>query len=279
MKDNVKPLELPNVTYVMVETRKHQLARLAMEDCLSKVRFGDVLLLTDTLEPFEGMFTSGAAVRTHLVEDYPSKMEWCRANWFTVPPLVATSHMLLCQWDAGVWDPNVWNEEFLEYDFIGAVWNWHPSRRVGNTGFCLKSTRLARYIYDRRAKYPCDTDIEDDLLCRTYRADLEERGFSWAPEHIAHRFSYEGCGANPRPVLDSHFGFHGAFNFPKVFSDDQLELRANLMGDRPELTYSAQIIKDGFMFQSPAITKVSITMPELPEELRQPPTDLESHDA
>lgn len=240
-------ITLPDVTYVMVETLSHKMARLAMEDCLSKVEFGEVLLLTDDLTDFKsllgGSITNGHSrpikVRTHIVPNWPTKIDWCRANWFVVPPLIRTSHILFCQWDAGVWNPNDWNDEFLKYDFIGALWQWHPSKRVGNTGFCLKSTRLARYIYDRAGKYPCDSEVEDDLLCRKYRTDLEERGFEWAPESVAHRFAFEGAWVpavaahqptkDVRPPLESHFGFHGAFNFNRVFSAQQLEERGRLM--------------------------------------------------
>lgn len=221
-------ITLPNVTFVMVETLCHQLARFTMENCLRQIEFGEVLLLTDKLEHFQGLdtgLTNGHSkpvkIRTHIVPNWPTKLEWCRANWFVVPPLIRTSHIMFCQWDAGVWNVDAWEDKFLEYDFIGSVWQWHPSRRVGNTGFCLKSTRLARYIYSHPDKYPCNSEIEDDLLCRTYRSDLEDRGFTWAPESVAHRFAYEGAGPNPRPLLDRHFGFHAVENFTKVYNEEQ----------------------------------------------------------
>jgi len=258
-------ITLPDVTYVMVETMDHELARLAMEDCLSKVRFGEVLVLTDKPVLFEGMQlgkTNGHSqpvpFRIHTVPNWPSKLEWCRANWFVVPPLIRTSRILFCQWDAGVWNPDDWDDDFLEYDYIGALWQWHPSKRVGNSGFSLKSTRLARYIYDRRDKYPCNVDVEDDLLCRTYRADLEDRGFTWAPESLAHKFSFEGCGPNPRPPLSSHFGFHGAFNFAKVFDRSQLEERARLM-------HKSDYIQNSYMMQS-----FTLAAPEVLSQLPQP---------
>lgn len=258
-------LNLPDVTFVMVETLSHQLARLAMEDCFSKVSFGDAVLLTDKPELFEGVnntITNGHSqptpLRIHTVPNWPTKLDWCRANWFMVPPLIRTSRILFCQWDAGVWNPEDWDDEFLEYDYVGALWQWHPSRRVGNSGFSLKSTRLARYIYDRRDKFPCDVPIEDDLLCRKYRSDLEDRGFVWAPESVAHRFAFEGAGPVARPPLDSHFGFHGAFNFPRVFSGDALDKRAELM------------LENDYIRSNPYIMQSFIQAN--PEVLSQPPS-------
>lgn len=271
-------ITLPDVTYVMVETLEHNLARLAMEDCLSKVSFGEVLLLTDKPEHFDGMCYQANGhkkpvnIRIHVVPNWPSKIEWCRANWFTVPPLIRTSKILFCQWDAGVWNPNDWSDEFLEYDFIGALWQWHPAKRVGNTGFSLKSTRLARYIYDRRDKYPCDTNIEDDLLCRTYRPSLEDHGFTWAPESVAHRFSFEGCGPNPRPQLESHFGFHGAFNFNKVFTMPQLEERAKLMAESKYIRSMMLPFQPGEMEES--VNWLNNVDKSDPEVLSQLPTNI-----
>ena len=258
-------LTLPDVTFVAVETLNHKLMRLAMENCFSKVEFGEVLLLTNKPAHFDGLcypangHKKPMTLRIHTVPNWPSKLEWCRANWFIVPPLIRTSRILFCQWDAGVWNPDDWDDEFLKHDFIGAVWQWHPSKRVGNSGFCLKSTRLARYIYDRQDKYPCDSETEDDLLCRKYRTGLEERGFTWAPESLAHRFAYEGCGHNAKPPLESHFGFHGAFNFDKVFTKDQLEERANLM-------LRSDYLRNSYMMETLRQTH--------PEVLSQIPTNL-----
>jgi hypothetical protein len=253
----------------MVETQSHALARLAMEDCLSKVSFGSVLLLTDKPELFgnysnddRSVFMGDLIVRTHLVPNWSSKEAWCQANWFTVPPLIRTSHILFCQWDAGVWDAAQWRDEYLNYDFIGALWSWHPAKRVGNSGFSLKSTRLARYIYAHRDKYPCNTGIEDDLLCRTYRTNLEEAGFTWAPERLAHQFAYEGCGPNPRPALDSHFGFHGAFNFARVFNMEEVKRRAELM-------FADDYVRDSYMMQSFAQMNPNV-MTELVEQVGGP---------
>jgi hypothetical protein len=152
----------------------------------------------------------------------------------------------------------MWRWDFLNYDFIGAVWAWHPNKRVGNSGFCLKSTRLARYIYDRRGKYQCNTEIEDDLLCRVYRNDLELAGFTWAPERLAHEFAYEGCGPNPRPALESgHFGFHGAFNFARVFPLQEVERRASLM-------FASDYVRNSYMMES-----ARMVAPEVFEKLEE----------
>lgn len=224
-------LSLPDVTLVCVETREHELARMAIEDCLKVAQFEDVLILTDKPEKFEGFQHYGfnRFLEVHQVPDWPEKVGWSRSWWFDVPPLLKTRHTLNIQWDSWISDPSMWRDDFLQYDYIGAPWWYTDGKNVGNGGFSLVSTRLKRYIYDRRAEFPCDTPADDDLLCRTYRPRLEEAGFVWAPESVAREFSYEGCsaGAEP-PKFEKHFGFHGMFNWPHVLDRDRLAERLNI---------------------------------------------------
>lgn len=215
-------LQLPDVTLVMVETREHALARLAVKDCMDLVDFGDVLILTDNPGAFKLL---PGPHRFHIVPDWPDKMGWSRSWWFDVPPLLRTRQTLNIQWDSWVWDTSMWGDYFLHYDFIGAPWWYKDGKNVGNGGFCLKSTRLARYIYDRRTEYPCDTPVDDDLLCRTYRPKLEEAGFTWAPEEVAHQFAFECCRPEPK---SRHFGFHAIYNWPEVLDHKNLLTRLNL---------------------------------------------------
>jgi hypothetical protein len=224
----------------MVETREHELARLAVEDCLSVAQFGDVLILTDDPRKFDPLVRFPVRVRFKIVPDWPDKLGWSRAWWFDVPPLLRTSQTLNIQWDSWICDPTMWRDEFLRYDFIGAPWWYKDGKNVGNGGFCLKSARLARYIYKHRDKFPCDTNVDDDLLCRKYRPKLEEVGFLWAPEKVAHDFAFECC----RPSKTSkHFGFHALFNWPDVLDIEPLRQRL-------EIALASPYIRDGYMVKA-----------------------------
>jgi Protein of unknown function (DUF5672) len=230
-------LNLPDVTLVMVETLDHNLARMAVENCVDKADFANVLVFTDRPLEFSPL-THVCDHRIITVPNWPSKLDWCKANWFIVPKHVHSSHILFCQWDAGIWDASMWRDEFLRYDFIGAPW-WHASKNVGNSGFSLKSTRLARYVYDHRAEFPCTSTAEDDQLCRMYRPRLEDKGFVWAPENIAYDFAYEGCDGKP-PI--KHFGFHACWNFPFALDRDQVNERVEIMMQSP-------YIRDSYMMK------------------------------
>jgi hypothetical protein len=207
----------------MIETREHKLARLALDACVSKVFFGDVITFTDR----PGMFHDIS--RVVKVEDWPTKEGWSRFLWNEVPLHVRTSHMLVIQWDSWVVDPGMWRADFERYDYIGAPWWYTDGLNVGNGGFSLRSTALMRFVRDRRAIFPCVNAWDDDQLCRKYRPTLQERyGFVWAPGDVASAFSFE-C-VPPKPE-ERQFGFHGIFNWPKVINGDDIGRRVRLASE------------------------------------------------
>src|SRR5262245_45393140 len=231
---------LRDVTLVMVETREHALAKIAVDDCCRKVSFADVVIVTDK----PALFERQASYK--VVEDWPTKLGWSRSWWYDVPPLVHTSHTLNIQWDSWIWDASMWRDEFLKFDYVGAPWWYNDGKNVGNGGFSLVSTRLKRYLADHRDAFPCDSPVDDDLLCRKYRPRLEAVGFAWAPEKVAYDFAYEGCGppghANTGDPT-KHFGFHAMFNWGHV-------LEGKALAERLELAAASPYIRDGYMMKA-----------------------------
>src|SRR5262245_49781462 len=120
-------LKLPDVTLVLIETRQHELGRLALEDCERLVEFGDVLVFTD--RPLQFMDRGRHIIP---VPDWPKKIGWSRCYWQEVAPHLITSHALHIQWDSWVVAPEMWRDEFLAYDYIGAPWWYKDGMNVGN---------------------------------------------------------------------------------------------------------------------------------------------------
>jgi len=227
-------LKLPDVTLVLIETREHDLAQLALEDCEAKAKFGDVLVFTDRVSQF-----MRADRRVIAVPDWPEKEGWSRCFWYDVPLHVKTSHVLGIQWDSWVVAPEMWRDEYLKYDYIGAPWWYGDGMNVGNGGFSLRSTKLCRFVRNHRDQFPCVNALDDDLYCRKYRPALQAHGFVWAPQALAQDFAFECV----RPDMNArHFGFHAAFNFDYgCGSDDarflervQLMLRSDYICKRNE---------------------------------------------
>lgn len=205
-------LDLPDVTLVLIETREHDLAQLALEDCEARAKFGEVLVFTDRPAQF-----MRADRRVVTVPDWPDKIGWSRCFWNEVPLHMQTSHALGIQWDSWVVDPTMWHDEYLRYDYIGSPWWYRDGLNVGNGGFCLRSTKLMRFIYKHRRQLPVITDLDDDLFCRKYRLTLQDAGFEWAPEPLAKDFAFETI----RPEPCRTFGFHACYNFDYGCQDDE----------------------------------------------------------
>lgn len=247
---NMKRLELPDVTLVCIETLDHELARLAVQECVSKVNFHHVIIFTDQRHLFEPLDCGPQFVE---VPCWSEKIGWSKCFWMEVAKHVNTSHSLGIQWDSWVWDTAKWTDEYLKYDYIGAPWWYEDGKNVGNGGFSLRSTRLLHHIYNNRDRYPIVIHTDDDLICRKYRPLLEEAGLTWAPERLAHDFAFE-CR---RPGPDTrHFGFHAAFNFGEVLNTKEEMLH------RARLMQQSKYISQSYMFKC-----FSEKYPEIIQEL------------
>jgi uncharacterized protein DUF5672 len=240
-------LKLPDVSLVLIETREHDLATLALEDCERRAEFGDVIVFTDRPAQF-----MRADRRIVPVPDWPTKQGWSRCFWYEVALHMRTSHALCIQWDSWIVAPEMWHDEYLQYDYVGAPWWYEDGMNVGNGGFCLRSTRFMRFVRNNRAQFPCITDLDDDLYCRKYRPALQEAGFVWAPEMLAQNFAFECVRRDPTA---RHFGFHAAYNFNYGCEGDaeRLHQRAALMARSNYITKRNPYIWDGFRKSHPEI--------------------------
>jgi hypothetical protein len=230
-------LQLPDVTLVVVDTICHQLAALAIKECLEQAQFGAVHIHTDDRTAFQHAGIDAVFIAAAPFASLNEVMDYL---WYQVPLPLETSHALIMQWDSGIVSPAQWSGRFLEYDYVGAPWGWHgDDHEVGNGGFSLRSRRLLRYLAEHRQEFPLNHP-EDDRLCRRYRPALERAGFRWASIDLALQFSFERSGFSG---LDQHFGYHGIFNWPRVFSVAALHERIQLMLGNPYLNQPKHLLE------------------------------------
>ena len=219
-------LHLPDVTLVLIDVQCHELARLALQDSLQDIAFGDITVFSDVDLCVPG-------TRWVKVPKWPSIAECCKYLWYELPNHLFTGWMLLIHWDGWITDPACWSDEFLKYDYVGAPWWYADGYNVGN-GNALRSLRLMRFLQQHKDYFPLSTYKEDDLISRSYRPMLETCGFKWPPETLASTFSFE-C---TRPSWSSrHFMFHDSFNFPLVLDGERLAERVRLMRDNPRIKH------------------------------------------
>src|SRR6266852_6303281 len=127
-------IPLPDVTLCAVTCVNHELTVRAINECLRHCSFGDVVMITD--KPVDAPFRM--EIVTHFTgADYAPFV--CR----NLAKYTGSAFNLLVQYDCYVVDPSAWTDAFFDYDYIGAKWPWHAEgRRVGNSGFCLRSKKL-----------------------------------------------------------------------------------------------------------------------------------------
>lgn len=191
---------LPGVTLVAVTSVALPATVDALSASMRQVDFGEVLLLSDR-QPSNSL----GRIRWRAIERIASRADYSRFLLRELAHHITTSHALCIQWDGFVLNGNAWDERFLDFDYIGAVWpQFHDDFNVGNGGFSLRSRRLLEKCKD----LPFDgSEAEDLVICRRYRERLEEHGLRFAPEVVANRFAYERTLRK-----GGEFGFHGALN-------------------------------------------------------------------
>lgn len=202
---------LPQVTLCCIDTRTPELALYAMRRSMQSLDFGrSVLISTASARqlPLDGIELIEIP-ELKSIEDY---------SHFVIKglaPIILTSHMLLIQWDGFVRDPNLWSDDFLQFDYIGAPWvSGELAGQVGNGGFSLRSSRLLQAL---QADCYAAHNPEDVCLGVTHRASLEREGIRFADLETAQRFACE------RGPWRSAFGFHAMFNLPHALPAEDLQ--------------------------------------------------------
>jgi len=215
-------LNLDQVTLFCVDNRTPDLSILAMQQCLKKAYFKDAILVTDTTKimnaPDNIRMIEAPPILS--IEDYSTYLQSDLSSY------IQGTHMLVMQWDSFIVNPQLWNNQFLEYDYIGAPWPHHPETPVGNGGFSLRSKKL--FVALQNPRYQ-KLHPEDQSICIFNKNILEkELGIRIAPKEIAEQFAFER-------EYKQAFGFHGFFNFAHVLNTNDLRtiiesIPSNLLG-------------------------------------------------
>lgn len=151
------------------------------------------------------------------------KLDYEQYNHFVVYRLheyIDTDYVLLVQNDGYVVNPDLWQEDWKNYDYIGAPWplpqdefSFRDSegklQRVGNGGFTLRSKRLLSLAKELNLEWKSYFGFyhEDGFFCCHNRKTYEDHGCKFAPIEVAAEFSHE------TPIEETYgiipFGFHG----------------------------------------------------------------------
>lgn len=194
---------ITDTTLVCIDCRQYGSAIAAIEKSIAQCEFDRVLFLTDR------KFSTNPEIETVLIPKINSKEEYSKFVMKHLYEYITTPYMIVCQSDGYILNGALWDDEWKQYDYLGACWP-HESDgfQVGNGGFSFRS----RDLMERVATDPVIVAYspEDSQISRTYRHHLERKyDFKWAPVEVADKFAFE-LGEPIQPT----FGFHGHFHEP-----------------------------------------------------------------
>ena len=125
-----------------------------------------------------------------------------------LPLYLSEDYALSIHDDGFIINPELWNSDFLKYDYIGAPWpnfDWCQINRVGNGGFVLKSKKFHR-LEEKITQINGHNDV---VVTNTYYNYFINNGCKYAPLDVACKFSLEIPIPEYEYNLKKCFGFHG----------------------------------------------------------------------
>jgi hypothetical protein len=209
-------MKLNNVTIAAVAGTKAQETLKAIKYSMRELEFDRAILITpDDIQDDQ----------VEIIKCEPLSYE--QYNHFIVYRLheyLNTTHCLLVQNDGYVVNPDKWQEEWMQYDYIGALWplpqddfSFRDSegniQRMGNGGFTLRSKKLLSVAKDLDLEWKSYYGFyhEDGFFCCHNRRTYELAGCKFAPIEVAAEFSHETMVAENYGNIP--FGFHGRNNY------------------------------------------------------------------
>ncbi len=202
-----------SVSLVILETRYHGLATMALQHWTRRINFKEVLVFSDkNLLP--GSKWVPIKPLTDINKDYGDIM--VRGMW----PFLNSEYMILINWDTLLRDQNLWSAEFFQYDYIGSMWPWQAPHN-DNPDHCGISWRSERLLQAMR--YPAVESVTDAVpyhishqIEQMMRTKFQIR---MAEQDMNRRFVHEISGSDP----GNAFSVRGLWNIIKVFSRDVSE--------------------------------------------------------
>ena len=216
LDNNMTIIRIKEVTLLAISSILIPETIEALKESSKSIRFGDVKLIShEKPNNLPNWISFGQCPKIENIDQY---------NHYVFKDLtdhVSTSHCLLIQHHAYIINYHLWNDFWLDYDYIGAPWPIVPNTyiadngevvRVGNGGFSLRSKKILDA--PRKLGLPLKQEQgwynEDGNLCCYHRSALLNYGIRYAPLEVAVKFSYENTVEENQNTTT--FGFHR--NYP-----------------------------------------------------------------
>jgi len=201
----LEKIQLSDVTLLCVDCVNVIRAINVVEKCKAVCEFGDIKLLTSIPNTYE-----------HAVEIRPldSLLAYSVFMLTDAYKYINTSHVLVVQNDGWIINPHAWNQDWLNYDYIGPLFIQYDNVGVG--GFSLRS----KAIMEKAASVlpPWDGTLENADYIHYNHVLMYEDGFlSFTMQKYGFKYPSlseaaifaQGGNPNPKYYQPYPFGFHG----------------------------------------------------------------------
>ena len=212
-------LNLPNVTLVAMTSVNVRATMLAMKYSMKNINFGDAVFISHR-KPF----TLPKGIRYSHTSELKNINDFNYKMVYELGSHIKTDFALIVHADGFVVNPDMWRDEFLDYDYIGAPW---PLPKEGDTttyrdkdGNICRVGNSAGIRSKRLMDYPSKNNVpwegeyafgqwwfyEDGFICCKIRHLLEAEGMKIAPIEVAKYYAHE------KPIVEvegiTPFAFH-----------------------------------------------------------------------
>jgi hypothetical protein len=191
---------MKTITLLLVENRNIPAAKILLKEQTELFKPDKTLLITDP------KITSPQTYSDFCLEELPS--------------LITTDFVLIIQLDGYILNMDAWEDDFLNYDYIGAPWHavlknvnrtdvQDSKYLVGNGGFSLRSKKFlqeSKILREANSSEDMFENAEDHYLC-VQHGDYMRNKCKFAPIEIADKFSVE------HGLYNYQFGFHGNIEY------------------------------------------------------------------
>ena len=231
-------IRLPNINLLAASSVKVDLVQDALKISSYEIDFASVKLLSSSKPKIKFSEIEYIHIPEMNLDGY------CKLIIEDLYKYFDTTHCLIIQDDGFIVNSDQWNNDFLNFDYIGAPWTKTVSpkknlniellnNRVGNGGFSLRSKKFASVCKDLNffnLKDKFSINNEDIIICHYLYDYMIKKDIKFAPIKLASNFSMEDEKTNNQYGYDINkvFGFHGKhlanffkkrFNKKKLFNE------------------------------------------------------------
>jgi hypothetical protein len=198
-------IKLPQVTLLIYNPDKSpELGEAALKQASTGIEYGHVVQICSRA-PENAEFP-------YVLVPESSWKEGQRFQSYLINDFFNTEFVLHIETDGYPVNPELWQDKFLQFDYVGAPWPtaYTQNNRVGNGGCSLRSKKFTQWCSDHRNEYV--NGMSSDIWFCQYMYPENRHVIKYADLETAIQFSFEfPVSEFPEWTWEKSFAFHGKF--------------------------------------------------------------------